>query len=111
MLSTLPGVLALYGVLAVWIAVLLAYLASWNNLRVEVELHHTELWRRLGSPPFSGFATNYYSFLRFVLAGNYREVGDPTLTRLGDRARLLAGVVLLVWCAVMAVYFRFVVFR
>src|ERR1700679_1279283 len=111
--STLSGALMLFGALAAWIALSLLYATSWNNLRVEIECHHQDLWRRLGSPPFSGYRRwgERRLFTRYVLTGRYREESDPVLTRLGNRARLSFAVVFLVWLTFAAGFFSFVAVR
>jgi hypothetical protein len=111
--STLSEAFALFGALAAWIVLSLLYGVSWNNLRVEIECHHQDLWRRLGSPPFSGYRRwgERRLFTRYVLTGRYRDEGDPVLTRLGNRARLSFAIVFLVWLTFAAGLFSFAAFR
>ena len=94
--STLPGALALFGVIIGWIAVSLAMALYHNKFRVELELRHAELWKSLGSPGFTfQRSTERHKLSGFLWMGRYRQVGDAELTRLGDRARLSTLVVFL----------------
>ncbi len=82
MRPTLSGALEIYAVLVAWIAVVLLAASSWNNLRVEIELRHPDLWRRLGSPGFVNaefrFGHRHHrKFTRYVIAGRYRRSAIP----------------------------------
>ena|SRR6185312_5252223 len=84
-------VLAIFGFLIVFCGMGLGTAIAWNQVRVSIELNHRALWKELGSPAFTGFnPVARHRMAMFILFGRFRGVGDPKLSKLGNRARALA---------------------
>jgi hypothetical protein len=87
--TTLIGALALYGLIVVWLVLAIPTAISWIKVRNHVEQHHptqAQLLRLAGWRRFEG----RLAYRRFVWAG-YRKAGDPALSQLTGRARLMTG--------------------
>ncbi|HEV2064942.1 MAG TPA: hypothetical protein VGS00_10390, partial [Thermoanaerobaculia bacterium] len=76
MLRVLQGT----GILALVFVLVASNVVYWRGLR-QLRVAHVSTWERLGRPslPFMSF-TAQFRVLWFILAGEYRHLGDPVLT-------------------------------
>jgi hypothetical protein len=75
-------VLQVTGILALGFVIVESNLLYWRGLR-QLRATHVNVWERLGKPSFPFISiTSQFRVLWFLLAGEYRQLGDPVLTRI-----------------------------
>src|SRR5215471_180462 len=83
-------VLAIFGFLIAFWGICLGTVITWSQTRTSIELNHPALWKELGSPGFSGFnPVARHRLGMFIISGRFRSIGDPELSKLGNRARAM----------------------
>ncbi|HEX4296060.1 MAG TPA: hypothetical protein VHZ29_18135 [Rhizomicrobium sp.] len=85
--TTLTGALALYGLIVVWLTLVIPMAMSWIRVRAHIEQLHPAQAQEFNLAGWRTFEQRL-AYRNFVWAG-YRKAGDPALSQLIGRARLM----------------------
>ncbi len=70
---------------------------------------HPQIWNRIGRPTLflNNTVQNGLVTIRFLLAGHFRELDDPTLVRLGSFMQVFFYAYTVIFISLVALMFRF----